>query len=203
MVAGQTIAFYITRTDVDYLSYSNGTSVGATAAEGGGLKILEGTGVAYPFGNTYTSRILNTIVHFTVDPITNAAFSWSSGGSSASVVVSPTNTTTYDVDVTLGGCTETESVTVTVGGIGLDEQAKANFNVYPNPASDYFVIEFANTNEETEIMLTDLTGKTVYTYTATSGLEELIIPVSTLSKGLYLLRLEQKGSPVFYKIDVL
>ena len=202
MVAGQTLAFYITRTDADYLTYSNGTGIGTIAASASGLAILEGKGVEYPFGNTYTPRILNTIIHYTVDPVTNAVYNWSSGGSSASVVVSPAATTTYDVDVTVGGCTVTESVTVSVG-IGIDELAKSNFKVYPNPATAVLNIDFVNNTKQTEISLVDLSGKVLVMQTVEENTASTTIPVNMLPKGLYLLKLDQNGKTAVFRIEVM
>ncbi|HNW97824.1 MAG TPA: T9SS type A sorting domain-containing protein [Bacteroidales bacterium] len=45
---------------------------------------------------------------------TSASYSWSSGGTTAAITVSPTTNTTYTVTGTLSGCTSTSSVTVSV-----------------------------------------------------------------------------------------
>jgi hypothetical protein len=48
-------------------------------------------------------------------------YSWSTGGTTASIIVSPVVTTTYTVTVTNSGCTGTASVTVTVNTLSITE----------------------------------------------------------------------------------
>jgi hypothetical protein len=63
--AGQRYSFYATDTD-ETVDYTNGTGVGNIAAQDAFMQILEGAGVAYPFGEIYTPRIPN--VSITYDP---------------------------------------------------------------------------------------------------------------------------------------
>lgn len=74
--AGQTYAFYVTGDnsgcDVDY---TNGTNFGNPAATDANLQILEGIGIAYPFGTKYPStgppgsRIWNGRIHYCTGPV--------------------------------------------------------------------------------------------------------------------------------------
>ncbi len=201
IIAGQTLAFYITSTDGSRLHYGNGTGVGNVYASAGGLKLLEGKGLVYPFGTTYSPRILATIVHYTVKNVTNATYNWSSGGSSASVVVSPSNSTNYTVGVGLNGCSETGSVSV--GIIGINEDELASYEVYPNPAHDFINVSFNGSHKEVTISLFDLTGRVVYTKTVAPDAESTVIPVNNMPKGLYLLKLEQNASMRVFRIEVL
>ena len=203
LVAGQTVAFYISRTDGYYMFYTNGTAVGSTVASAGGLKIKEGKGVEYPFGTTFSPRILNTIVHYSVSPVTNAIYSWSSGGSSASVVVNPTSTTTYDVDVTVAGCTESASVTVTVSGVGLEELEAAGIRIFPNPTSDLINISLNSVDAASEVQLIDLTGKLVLKETAPANTEKIVIPVESLTKGIYLLKIQHGAFTGITRVVIL
>lgn len=121
MVPGQTVAFYITRTDGGRIHYASGTSVGDVAVTGDGLTLLEGTGLVYPFGTTYKPRVLSTIVHFSVEEPGGLAYNWSSGGATGSVLVAPLVDTTYTVEVTKDGCTEAEAISVLVGDEVFDD----------------------------------------------------------------------------------
>lgn len=201
MVPGQTIAVYITRTDNDRLQYSNGTTLGSTIASGNGLAIKEGKGIVYPFSTAFSPRVLNCIVHFTVDPVTNATYAWSSGGSSASVVVNPNATTTYNVDVSLGGCTKNASVEVTVG-IGLEELEEAGIRVYPNPATHQLTVEFGNLLSDCGIYLMDLNGKVVVKQDVPKQTDKIVLKVEHLAKGLYILRVDRDNDISTAKILV-
>jgi hypothetical protein len=201
IINGQTLAFYITRTDGGRIHYENGSGVGNVAVSAGGLELLEGTGIAYPFGSAYSPRVISTIVHFTVKNVTNAAYNWSSGGSSASVVVTPSNSTNYTVDVGLNGCTETSSVSV--GIIGLNEDESLGYKIYPNPATNFIYVCIDKNHDAVKIALFDLTGKTIYQNVLGSSETELQIPISNLPQGLYLLKLDQKSATKVFKIEVL
>ncbi|MBK8464819.1 MAG: hypothetical protein IPL32_03230 [Chloracidobacterium sp.] len=67
--AGQTYAFYITFVDpMDQarLFYTNGTAVGNVFASDANIQIKEGTGKAYPFLNSFSPRVFNGNVHYSV-----------------------------------------------------------------------------------------------------------------------------------------
>jgi hypothetical protein len=70
--AGQRYGFYITQSGGARMKYRNGTSLGAVAAENGDLAILEGTGVAYPFGSSFSPRVFTGSIFYT-----SQAFPWS------------------------------------------------------------------------------------------------------------------------------
>ncbi len=61
-------AFYVTATDGTTVGYTNGTTVGAVAAEDANLQVLEGTGNGYPFGSLYQPRIYNGTVSYLACP---------------------------------------------------------------------------------------------------------------------------------------
>jgi glucose/arabinose dehydrogenase len=59
--------------------------------------------------------------------------------------------------------------------------------VYPSPTSDFLSLSFAN-NQQGKISILDLAGKTLYQVDLTNS--NMIIPVSGLKKGMYLVRIE-------------
>lgn len=62
--ASSTTGLYITISSGGWLNYTDGSSVGNVAAEDDYLKILEGAGKAYAFGETFTPRIWNGSIHY-------------------------------------------------------------------------------------------------------------------------------------------
>lgn len=199
---GQSMAFYITRTDNNSLIYSNGTGVGNVAATSYGIQVKEGVGVSYPFGNTFTPRILNTVIHYNVENPSGTTFNWSSGGSGGSITVSPNTTTNYTLTVTKGGCSFSDSLTLVVSGIGLDENSPQAFLVYPNPATEAIFIELPDHVESLKIQLTDLTGKVVMATTEKPINAKTQVSLLGLSTGLYILQITHNQSTWNYKIQV-
>ena len=61
ILAGDTQAFYIIGIAIEY---STGTSVGAVSAADNNLQILEGTGVSWPWNQTWSPRVFNGVVHY-------------------------------------------------------------------------------------------------------------------------------------------
>lgn len=66
--SGETRALYVTLTNGMLLEYTNGSAVGSVAAANTDLEILEGAGIAFPFGNAFTPRIWNGTVYYRVGP---------------------------------------------------------------------------------------------------------------------------------------
>ena len=69
---------------------------------------------------------------------------------------------------------------------GLKRVNQPSFSVYPNPIIDEMKIHFSNTNHKT-IEIYDLLGNKIFTQRMYSGES---INLSSLNKGLYILRLE-------------
>lgn len=82
----------------------------------------------------------------------------------AGVYVSPLETTTYVVTQTLNGVYSTDTVTVFVIGLGLEEEKMPSLRVYPNPSSGTITLQCDKQNlSKSEINILDVTGKIVYT----------------------------------------
>jgi subtilisin-like proprotein convertase family protein len=71
VAAGETVAFYVTLTDVG-LAYTNGTVTGALFASDDNMEVFEGAGKVYPFDNTFEPRNFNGNIVYTIagDPDT-------------------------------------------------------------------------------------------------------------------------------------
>ena len=84
--AGATQGFYVTRTDGGIVDYTNGTTAGAVFASDSNLQFLEGTGNAYPFGATFTPRVFNGSILYSVGAGLGIP-SWKFNSASASLEV--------------------------------------------------------------------------------------------------------------------
>lgn len=67
-----------------------------------------------------------------------------------------------------------------------DGFVSSNTSVYPNPVVDYTFKVSSTTEDTQEISLLDLSGKTVYSITLPTGLQEVTLP-ETIRPGAYLL----------------
>jgi N-acetylneuraminic acid mutarotase len=74
-------------------------------------------------------------------------------------------------------------------------------SISPNPAADHLMIRFPEVTSGV-ITLMDLTGNEIST-SAVDNRQEIIIPVSGLSKGVYLVRVLNHGSEVIQKVLVM
>ena len=90
--------------------------------------------------------------------------------------------------------------------VGIEETIlDAKVNVYPNPADNVLNLSFvSNNNSEIVISLTDITGKILYNEPAniSAGSNNMQIDVSGLSKGMYILKLEEGVSSLQYRVIV-
>jgi len=67
--------------------------------------------------------------------------------------------------------------------------------VFPNPASYYFILKF-NLSDKTEnsmVTLRDQTGKTVWSKRLTRKTDQEVIPVMELNSGIYLITLQTEN----------
>jgi hypothetical protein len=71
------------------------------------------------------------------------------------------------------------------GFVSIEETAENKLRVYPNPCRDYFVIDKENCNDNIELSITDVSGKTVLNSSA--GCMQSV-NVSSLSNGLYFIQ---------------
>ena len=140
----------------------------------------------------------NPLVQIQIDTITDHGtsfrlsatgaehYEWSTGENTASIIVSPTESTTYSVLGTNGyGCSETVEVTV-CGGTGIGEgNLILEADIYPNPAHDKVFITSEQQINTIEIFT--MTGISVSKQAPCSYHAE--IDVQNFSRGLYLIRL--------------
>jgi hypothetical protein len=110
-------------------------------------------------------------------------------GTGAGIWVKPTATTTYVVQQDICGVIKTDTVTVTVQYVGIDELNKIYLQskLYPNPNSGEFNIEITGKQKgSAEVSILDVTGKTVYVKIIT----ETVNVKPELENGIYMVKVK-------------
>lgn len=82
ILAGDTAAFYVTGNNNISVDYTNGTAVGMVYAQDPGMKVLEGTGITFPFAGSYTPRQFNGIINYCLsglEPCLSTASTYAGG----------------------------------------------------------------------------------------------------------------------------
>ena len=88
-----------------------------------------------------------------------ASYVWSTGETTASITVSPTENKTYTVvGTSAGGCTDDASITVYVSPDAIGENADNNISIYPNPTDDVVNVVCKNMKD---ITIMSMTGQVV------------------------------------------
>jgi hypothetical protein len=97
------------------------------------------------------------------------------------------------------GNSDTASVEVTIFGIGIDED-HLPFSIYPNPASEYIVIDATTSHQPDQYIITNMTGERI----ENGKLNGTQIWVNHLAAGTYFLQLRNTSSAEswFYKIQI-
>jgi len=110
-----------------------------------------------------------------------------SADNGTTVMATPTVTTTYTVTGTqFEGCTNTETVTVTVEDCAaIDEQDVVLFELYPNPAAEFVTIKTAGDLVIEQVELLNNNCQVIRTVSAST-----IIATSDLAAGSYFVRIQ-------------
>ena len=64
--AGSTQGFYVTMTTTTLINYTNGTTQGAVYASDANIQFQEGIGLAYPFGGSFSPRVWNGNIYYSL-----------------------------------------------------------------------------------------------------------------------------------------
>jgi len=68
---------------------------------------------------------------------------------------------------------------------------KSSLDVFPNPAGDYFIVEFAIAHSYKQAVITihDMKGKTVDNYQLSGNHNQIVLQTGTLNNGIYMVTL--------------
>lgn len=107
--------------------------------------------------------------------------------------VSPQETTTYVVEQTLNGVYSTDTVTVFVIGLGVEELALSSFKLAPNPNKGTFILQMEEPlKESAQLILSDNAGREVYVQELLAQSSEIQVHVA-VSPGIYFVELRNEG----------
>jgi hypothetical protein len=106
--------------------------------------------------------------------------------------VHPSVTTTYVVTMTINGVSSSDTVTVNVGCLGIDEPEKQKFTIYPVPNDGDFFLKGQFTQSQIITVKTS-EGKIVYSIRVEKNTELQKIHTS-LESGVYFVLIEDESN---------
>lgn len=83
--------------------------------------------------------------------------------------------------------------------VSLIEQPIFNFSYFPNPASDYLKVEYAEAASQTSFEILDLNGRLIQSFEVEDTEGEMEFQINDLAKGTYLLKVSKYGSVLTVK----
>jgi len=129
---------------------------------------------------------------------------WSTGDTTSSIVVSPAITTSFMVmgaDTT--GCQNAavllQNVSNCTSVIQLSDN-NSDLNIYPNPFSSQTTITFSETQKNTIIKITDVTGRRVNSEQLIVNSKSVTIDISGYAKGIYFIEVQTEKGVINRKI---
>ena len=93
------------------------------------------------------------------------------------------------------GCYSAVSNAENYDPLGLEEEIKNYFKLYPNPANGYVNIEFSETMKNAKLLISDLMGRVVHTQSL-NGKDAIQMDVSALSAGVYMVTVSNENGSV-------
>ncbi len=85
-----------------------------------------------------------------------------------------------------------DSTQLTVGNKEITNNENV-ISLYPNPATSNLTIAFAKTTKKVVLTITDITGKLIYTATA-SETEKMNVTTSSFAEGVYIVKIQTDDS---------
>jgi len=148
------------------------TSINTATTVQGSTITATATGATYQWINCANNQPINGA--------TNASYTASGNGS-------------YAVIVTQNGCSATSNC-VQITNLGVDTFEQNRLRIYPNPATHQLFIQL---NEATEIVIVDMTGKTIQQESLKAG--NNAVDVSSLASGMYFIKSVSGANAKFVK----
>ena len=213
MCAGDSLTFNVTGADTyTWSNSSTGSVVVVHPSASGSLSVIGGV---VPGCND------TAMVNITVNPnptvvATSAAsvicvgestqlnvtgaikYTWNTGDTTSSIIVSPTLTTTYTVNGTdVNGCKADSTLLLTVSDCAGIHATTSNalIQVYPNPNNGVFTVD-ASAVGKVDVCVYSVTGQLIYSRSVS---EKSSIDLSAYDNGIYLVRLTTSSGETVIK----
>jgi hypothetical protein len=222
--SGETVT--LTSSTADSYTWSTGattqtiqlTATGTATVTTTNADACAGVGASTPITVTFTQTpsaqgaytTSGNVATFTNTSTGATGYSWDFGDFTNSSAAAPVHAFASNGDYSVvltainGNCTDTTVLTVAIT-VSVEELiGLGNINVYPNPASESITVSFDNQlGNSIEISLVDALGRSVASETIQSlGLNELGLNLSTISNGMYTLKLTSNNNIVTRKVIV-
>ncbi|MCP4310317.1 MAG: T9SS type A sorting domain-containing protein [Bacteroidetes bacterium] len=108
---------------------------------------------------------------------------------------------TLTLSVNDGALTSQADVTVSVGGVGIDQIHAPSMRIYPNPATEKLTLELMNMPGSTSIVsIFSITGSAVFNAKLNSDKTE--INLSSFESGLYFVKVYSEGHSFTQRIEI-
>jgi hypothetical protein len=222
--SGETVTLTSSTAD-SYLWSNNATTQSIQVTATGNFTVTttntdacDGVGASAPTTVTFTATptaagsfsTSGNLVTFTNTSTGATSYSWDFGDFSNSSANAPVHAYaangSYTVVLTAinGNCTDTQSFTVAIT-LAIDELAGVeNINVYPNPATESFVVVFDNQNNQTvTIEMIDQMGRVIQSKTIEqSGVQVSEFNTMNVSNGMYSIRISSNGNALTKRMVV-
>jgi PKD repeat protein len=209
--SGESIVLTSSPADSYLWSNGGGTTQSITVTTGGSYTVTvtnanacDGAGTSAPITVTVlpapvasaTYTVNGNVVTFTNTTTNGVSYSWNFGDQTTSVEVSPVHTFaangTYTVVLSaVGGnavtvCNSATTLTITISGVGLDEQtALTGVVASPNPFTT--AVNFEGLTEDVQFQLFDMSGKVIAESSITP--ESSSVELSNVTTGVYFAHL--------------
>lgn len=181
------------------ISWTLKNSNGSVVAEGGPYQA--GTDDPYggggPDADTVKSHAVTLPVNndcYTIELHDGYGDGWSVGNTDHGVTIESLGDTVLNLMLTVdnfGSELVRHAALKTDATSGLSEFIEEEVSVYPNPVSNNLTVKFNGQCTKYTVALTDLSGREVYSETTSNliGVYTIVVPVSSLKAGSYLLQL--------------
>jgi hypothetical protein len=129
---------------------------------------------------------------------------WSNGESTATVTF--TNSGTYSLTVSdTNGCTTSDTISVEIWPLGVNQVEATSMSVYPNPSTGLFNLSLNNVPaDQIEIIVMNLNGQVITTTSAkaSNGVVTDVVDLSNQAAGVYLLQVNINGTVSTLRLNV-
>ena len=93
----------------------------------------------------------------------------------------------YAVEITKNSCIDTSSC-INVLVTDVTELEKSGIRIYPNPVNNKITIELTDYSSNTQITITNIEGKIVYSNTTIQS-KKIVLNATDWAKGVYIIKI--------------